>query len=121
MPDPSQLTPIPGLLESIERELRPVAQTAVRARELAYRCREQLIEIAGQSGHDGQLGRIREDIARITTSLDVVEAASLKHTAELIALRLERRALTRAGALGATGGGAIVVGFVEVLKLLLGG
>lgn len=63
MPDEPTYTPPPGFLAAIERELRPVAETAARAKGVAYKCREQLIELCGQSGKNGEIGRMQKDIA----------------------------------------------------------
>lgn len=52
----------PGLLDAMRRELAPVAEDALRAKGVAYACRETLIELAGKSGKNGTIGRMRKDM-----------------------------------------------------------
>lgn len=101
----------PGLLDAMRRELLPVAAEARKAKEVAYECKETLIEKFGKSGKNGDFGHLEDDVEANT-------ARTKKNFTEIQWLKHQRRTQLTWSGLGAVGGGGGLIGLIELLKWL---
>lgn len=62
-------TPHPDIHPAILEKIAGVAETAARAKGVAYRNRETLIELCGKSGKNGEVGHMRDDIDDVKEEL----------------------------------------------------
>ena len=105
----------------IAKDLAAVAECAAKAKGVAYRCHERLIELSGVSGQDGVIGRLRKDVIAMRGQIDAVAEVNARQEQELAAMRTERSLMARSGLYGASAGGGAILLVAELLRHFFGG